>query len=186
MELVKFVIKFEMSKYLVTNKGYEEFDPSHKKKRDQYSDEDNQPVVYVSWEEANKYCQWLSQKTGQNYRLPTEEEWEFAASGGGKRQYPWGNEEPDLNRANYDNKVGKTMPVGSYPDGATPEGLMDMAGNVWEWCEDWYDEDEDTRVLRGGAFSYGREALRCASRGDDFPLYQNYGIGFRVVRGFRS
>jgi len=174
---------FEIAIKPVTNREYEEFDPSHREKRDKYSDQDDQPVVYVSWEDTNKYCQWLSKKTGQNYRLPIEAEWEFAASGGGTREYPWGNEEPTPEHANYnESKIGKTTPVGSYPLGLTPEGLFDMAGNVWEWCADWYDESKDSRVLRGGAFGNVREILRCAVRGWLNPLSRIDNFGFRVVR----
>jgi len=177
---------FAMSIYPVTNREYEEFDPSHREKRDKYSDQDDQPVVRVSWEDAVRYCQWLSEKTGEQYRLPTEAEWEFAASGGGQRQYPWGNEEPGPKRANYsESKIGKTTPVGSYPLGMTPEGLFDMAGNVWEWCDDWYDEDKENsgRVVRGGSFYLNDLILRCAARSGIDPLLWNLNCGFRVVRG---
>ena len=175
---------FEMSIYPVTNREYEEFDPLHHTKRNQYSDQDDQPVVNVSWEDAVRYCQWLSDKTGQKYRLPNEREWEFAASGGGQRQYPWGNEAPNTKRANYsDSKIGATTLVGSYPLGMTPEGVLDMAGNVWEWCKDWYDKEEKFRVVRGGSFSDFQDGLRCANRGRGIPECSGNFIGFRVVRG---
>ena len=177
---------FAMAIHPVTNREYEEFDPSHREKRDKYSDQDDQPVIYVSWKNAVSFCQWLSEKTGQHYRLPTEAEWEFAASGGGQRKYPWGNEDPSPKRANYDeSNIGKTTPVGSYPLGRTPEGVFDMAGNAWEWCDDWYDEDkkECGRVVRGGSFYLNDILLRCAARGWGAPHVWLYVCGFRVVRG---
>ena len=173
---------FEMCIYPVTNKEYEKYDPGHT--RYEYSAQDDQPVVNVSWEDAVKYCQWLSEKTGQTYRLPTEAEWEYAASGGGKRMYPWGDEEPTPQRANYDaSNIGKTTPVGSYPLGKTPEGLFNMAGNVWEWCADWYDSEESGRVVRGGSFYDYPYDLRCALRYRYYPRNRVSLIGFRVVRG---
>ena len=176
---------FEMGIVSVTNLDYEEFDPQHCKKRNEYSDRGDQPVVNVSWEYAIRYCQWLSEKTGIEHRLPTEAEWEYAASGGGKREYPWGDEEPTPERANYSaSKIGKTTPVGSYPP--TPEGLFDMAGNVWEWCGDWYDKGEIYRVLRGGSFNYGPDYLRCANRVRYYPHFRYFYVGFRVVRGVKS
>jgi len=175
---------FEMCRFPVTNSEYEEFDPSHRVKRNKYSDQDNQPVVNVSWKDAIKYCQWLSEETGKACRLPTEAEWEYAASGGGKRKYPWGDEEPTPEHANSAaSKVGRTTPVGSYPLGMTLEGLFDMAGNVWEWCEDWYSSCEIGRVVRGGSFGYGPGSLRCANRDGDDPRNHDGGLGFRVVRG---
>ncbi|MBD3290489.1 SUMF1/EgtB/PvdO family nonheme iron enzyme [candidate division KSB1 bacterium] len=164
----------------VTNKEYGQFDPAHRRRRNKYSNQDDQPVVNVSWQEAIKYCQWLSEQTGKNYRLPTEAEWEFAAGGGSKREYPWGNETPTPKHANYaDSKIGKTTPVGSYPLGMTPEGLFDMAGNVWEWCDDWYDEKR--RVLRGGSFDGYGYYLRCSYRNGCVPAYRNDFYGFRVA-----
>jgi formylglycine-generating enzyme required for sulfatase activity len=97
---------------------------------------------------------------------------------------PWpktkGQPTPEL--ANYGKNVGTTTPVGRYPEGATPEGLMDMAGNVCEWMANWYDEDEDWRALRGGSWIYGEGNLRCSARGDVVPRIGSDGIGFRVVR----
>jgi formylglycine-generating enzyme required for sulfatase activity len=84
------------------------------------------------------YCEWLSHKTGTNFKLPTEAQWEKAARGTDGRKYPWGSRESDETLANFNEKIGKTTPVGSYPAGASPYRLLDMSGNVWEWCSDWY------------------------------------------------
>jgi formylglycine-generating enzyme required for sulfatase activity len=136
----------------------------------------NRPVVGVSWYEAAAYCAWAG------CRLPREAEWEFAARGNERREYPWGNEKPDETRANYDWKVGRATPVGLYPKGATPEGLQDMAGNVWEWVADWYDERKKERVLRGGSFNDYERSLRAASRLRFEPVFRVNSIGFRCVR----
>lgn len=147
---------------------------------------EDQPVVRVTWFDAAAYCIWLSELQGAGskenliFRLPTETEWEWAA-GGGKRKYPWGNEEPDETRANYGRKVGQTTPMGAYPAGATPEGLMDMAGNAWEWMENKYTPDEEWRALRGGSWVDSAESLPCAARLRDSPVLPWYGFGFLVV-----
>lgn len=154
---------------------------------------EDQPVVGVTWFAAMAYCHWLSelQRAGSReqgaegkenliFRLPTTTEWEWAASGG-KRKYPWGNKEPGETRANHGRNVDKTTPVGSYPAGATPEGLMDMAGNVWEWMANWYDKDEDVRALRGGSWGDSTEYLSCAARNYLDPVNQWSLNGFRAV-----
>jgi formylglycine-generating enzyme required for sulfatase activity/energy-coupling factor transporter ATP-binding protein EcfA2 len=145
---------------------------------------DDQPVAGVSWYGASAYCLWLSLLEGNAlYRLPTEKEWEYAAGGRESRTYPWGEEEPSPNRANYNGNEGTTTPVGRYPDGGTPEGLYDMAGNVWEWTEDFYDKDEHVRAIRGGAYySDKADALRCSSRYDGVPWDDDGFVGFRVIR----
>ncbi len=158
-------------------------------------DGEDQPVVGVTWYAARAYCLWLSllENKGEkinSYRLPTEIEWEWAAGGrqgtiGKKvRQYPWADEkgEPTSKLLNYDNNVGATTPVGSYPEGATPEGLYDMAGNVWEWSDSWYDEKTRShRVLRGGSWNDGAGGCRSAYRSGGSPGYRTYLIGFRLV-----
>jgi len=155
---------------------------------------DDQPVVGVTWFAAVAYCHWLTEMKNANspdasgkneklmFRLPTEQEWEWAA-GGGKRYYPWGSEKdkPDETRANYGQKVGHTTPVSAYPAGATPEGLMDMAGNVWEWIENLYREDKEWRALRGGSWFNYLVNLRCAARLSGRPDYRSSDLGFRVV-----
>ncbi len=121
--------------------------------------DDRHPVTCVSWYDAVDFCKWLSRKTGVNFVLPTEAQWEYAARGDDQRIYPWGNDEPDGTRANYaeeafnavfpgteQSKVhfgvndgyAATSPVGSFPAGASPCGALDMAGNVTEWVFDWY------------------------------------------------
>jgi formylglycine-generating enzyme required for sulfatase activity len=152
---------------------------------------DDQPVVGVAWFAAVAYCHWLTEMQNANakmkneklmFRLPTEEEWEWAASGG-KREYPWGPEKPDDTRANYGEKVGHTTPVSAYPAGATPEGLMDMAGNVWEWMENPHPKYKEARALRGGSWDNSSGILRCVARVNFLPDNRWGGDGFRVVCG---
>jgi formylglycine-generating enzyme required for sulfatase activity len=167
-----------------------------------YSPEDDHPVVYVLWEDADAYCKWLSRKIGLTFLLPTEAQWERSARGTEKRKYPWGNKEPDETLANFGSKIGRTSPVGSYPQGESPYGLLDMAGNVWEWCRDYYDpgyyknapkENPEgpkigaglvipgsRHVLRGGSGSTSTWYLGCANRGVVGPSGRGSGIGFRL------
>ena len=151
---------------------------------------DDQPVVGVSWYAARAYCLWLSliESKGNKadlYRLPTEIEWQWAAAGKEQRPYPWIlDAEPSSKLANYGNNVGATTPVGSYPDGATTEGLYDMAGNVWEWMENLYDNKKypGARALRGGSWGNGTDGLRCSARYLYLPAFRSDFFGFRVVR----
>jgi formylglycine-generating enzyme required for sulfatase activity len=154
----------------------------------------NHPVTEVSWRDAVAYCQWLAATTGKVYHLPSEAEWEKGAQGSDGRIYPWGNEW-DATRCNSkEGGPGDTTPVGVYPDGASPYGLLDMAGNVWEWTwslkEDYpYDpedgrEDADAegrRVVRGGSFNNNDRNVRCAYRNRNNPNNTNTNNGFRVV-----
>jgi len=163
----------------------------------------NQPVVGVTWYEAMAYCRWLTATLddGYVYRLPTEAEWASAARGAEGRRYAWG-EEWDAERANTKAlDLERTTPVGLFPDGATPMGLLDMTGNVWEWCSDWFAEDAYARragrpvcdpqgpengaskVLRGGSWYNGALVVRCASRLDSRPISIFDNLGFRVARG---
>jgi formylglycine-generating enzyme required for sulfatase activity len=170
--------------------GFEErSEPGHWDEQVQHP---NWPVVRVSWFEAAAYCAWAGG------RLPTEAEWERAAREVDGRKYPWGPEEPTPERANYDQtKVGRPTPVGLFPRGATPEGIQDLAGNVWEWIADWYAPDYyrsspranpqgpnggTYRVLRGGAWLVGSWNLRSAVRLRGVPMDRLVTFGFRCAR----
>jgi len=156
---------------------------------------DNQPVVGVSWYAARAYCLWLSllASNGEKvdlYRLPADEEWEWAAGGQRykpdevleARYYPWIGEEITSQHANFNLNEGQTTPVGRYPKGATPEGLYDMAGNVWEWTESWWDEETSShRALRGGSWYGTAECCRSAFRNFGTPADWGYDVGFRLV-----
>lgn len=149
---------------------------------------DEQPVVGVSWYDAKVYCLWLSLiesggKRENLYRLPTEEEWEWVAAGREGRTYPWGNEELDDTLANYGQHIGVTTPVRNYQKGATPQGIHDMAGNVQEWQENWYESTNRFRVTRGGSWYHAIHLLRCTEQFFCNPDHKrSTDIGFRVVR----
>jgi len=158
---------------------------------------DDHPVVNVSWDDAAAYAKWAGAS------LPTEAQWEKAARGTDSRRFPWGNDwDPSLcvhSHARPGDR-GSTEAVGSYPQGASPFGALDMAGNVWNWCADYYGEhyyrmspnrnpagpvSGDCRVLRGGSWHYFKEMyFRVSYRFSNVPVYTSYNIGFRcVMRG---
>jgi eukaryotic-like serine/threonine-protein kinase len=148
------------------------------------------PVTHIDWERANTYATWVGG------RLPTETEWEKAARGTDEREYPWGNDAPQDHHLNFNYREGDTMPVGSYEAGASPYGLLDMAGNVEEWVADWYGADAYAtasarnptgppagifRVTRGGSLNSSRFDVRTTARGRVLPNSAFPSVGFRVV-----
>lgn len=141
------------------------------------------PVTHVNWYEASAYCNWLSNRTKTTIRLPTEWEWERVASGGEERTYPWGEKEPNPSLANFDGGAGRATPAGLYPQGVSKDGVLDMAGNVFEWCSDI---SEDSAPIRGGSWNNGARYLRCSVRNRDEPDFGNDIIGFRCVREVSS
>lgn len=159
---------------------------------------DGFPAICMSHVAARQYCAWLSQKTGRFYRLPTEAEWEYAARFPDGRRYPWGNE-LDLGRGHFARGEGSdTERVETYATGASALGLLNLAGNVWEWVLDWYDPEyyavsprQDPpgpaagteRVARGGAYATDPQFVRTANRLGRDPNRGFDNVGFRCAVG---
>jgi formylglycine-generating enzyme len=157
----------------------------------------NHPVIHVSWNDAVAYSQWLSRKTGKNYRLPTEAEWEFAARGGNNsNSSKYSGSNTIENVAWYGSNSGNNTHFIATKQ-ANDLDIYDMNGNVWEWCSDWYDgsyykkslpqnpkgaSSGSSRVLRGGSWSDRDTGCRVADRYDNEPVTRSYNLGFRVCR----
>jgi formylglycine-generating enzyme required for sulfatase activity len=201
------VSRYYLSRYLITNADFEQFDASHARKRSPGTG-DRHPVVYVSSLDAIKFCQWLSTRERKKYRLPTEAEWEYAARGADGRRYPWGDYGGRGDLANFadkntvfawsdreiDDGFAESSPIGAFPNGASPFGFEDMAGNVWEWCLDYYEAYRGApkinprgptcgakRVYRGGSWKSRFNSLRTTTRGSNAPNFSCNDLGFRIA-----
>lgn len=192
-----FLDAFYIDKFEITNEQYQAFLKATAYKAKSYLDESpyndpNLPAVVLEWEDVVAYAKWAEK------RIPTEAEWEKAARGTDGRIWPWGNEwNPSILNANDGDGsldgYAQTAPVGQYPKSASPYGVYDLAGNIWEWVADWYDPNYyktspyknpkgprsgSSRILRGGGWAENYEFTRCASRLG--------GINFgSLLRGFR-
>jgi len=182
--------------YEVANADYRKYlEATGSKTLPRYWDDPNfnqptQPVVGTTWKEAQAFCQW------NNKRLPTEAEWEKAARGKRPVKYPWGDEEPDKTRLNFNSNVGKTAPVGSYPAGKSDYGVFDLSGNVSEWVQDWHfpeyylfspkenppgPEQGHYKIIRGGNWINNAEDVSLTYRNATVPKARSKTVGFRCV-----
>jgi formylglycine-generating enzyme required for sulfatase activity len=195
-----YVDSFSMDKYEVTVGQYAAFlqakgiDPPSDWKTMNRSEHQKRPVANVDWADAFAFCKWAGK------RLPTEAEWEKAARGTDDRLYPWGNDPPTPLHANFGksdwSNHGVLAPIGSFESGKSPYGIYDMAGNVWEWVNDWYDynyykaspsqnptgpSSGGTKVIRGGAWNSNPRAMRSSNRSLTSPTDQGL-TGFRCAK----
>mgnify|MGYP001306903900 CR=1 FL=1 len=206
---------FEMVKYPITNAQYRAFvdaggylnnrywidegkkqRDAHQWKQPLYWDDsfwngDDYPVVGISWYEAVAYCLWLSDVTNEYIQLPTEQQWQRAAQGNDEREYPWGNDFDPLkcNQSHEENRH-QTTPIQTYENkGDSPYGVVDMVGNVWEWCLTDYETGSHTiqgahlPIIRGGSWSTsGKFFLTTYHRKGVYPYNRDNDLGFRIVR----
>ena len=202
---------YSIGKYPITNRQYQEFvetaqhPPPAGWKGGRYpKGKDDHPVTTVSWNEARAYCEWLSDSSGWRFDLPTEAQWEKAARGTDGRTYPWGNDWKANHSNTNESGIKTTTPVGQFSlRGDSPFGCADMAGNVWEWCRDWYEGNAygtrlqdasgnhikdpqgprtgESRSVRGGSFFSSQSGARCAYRRWNLPDNHFNDVGFRVV-----
>jgi iron(II)-dependent oxidoreductase len=182
--------------YEVTNADYKKYIETTGSKtmprywEDSNLNQPNQPVVGTTWKEARAFCQW------KNKRLPTEAQWEKAARGKRPVKYPWGDEEPDKTRLNFNNHAGKTTPVGSYPTGKSDYGVFDLSGNAAEWVKDWHfpeyylfspkenppgPDKGQYKIIRGGNWKNNAEDVRLTYRNATVPKARSKTIGFRCA-----
>lgn len=189
---------FYIDIYEVTNFEYSRFVKSEKRKPSRFSgdvrfNKPDYPVVGIRWDDAMAYCEW------RDKRLPTEAEWEKAARGTDNRMFTWGNRfNPGAaNISSASDPFPFTSSVGRFPAGASPYGIMDMLGNVWEWCSDWYDKDYykigifnnpkgpytgKLKVLRGGSWFNDKEIIRVTKRYKSSPINRSQTYGFRCAK----
>ena len=210
--------RFYLSRHPITNAQYEQFDAGHAAWRSPQAG-DLHPVVYVNHADAIKFCDWLSRREEKNYRLPTEAEWEYAARGTDGRIYPWAAVQKlslakftlsqagsgrtsawretvgeDKVAPNQDDGCSGASAVGGYPLGASPFGVEDLVGNVWEWCQDFYGpyrgadrmnppgaQQGDEHVCRGGSWKSPSASLKATTRGHHPPTFAGNDVGFRIV-----
>jgi sulfatase modifying factor 1 len=206
------ITDFYLDKYEVTNARYLEFvkATNHRVPQNPKNPTRNlwegigipasladRPVINVDWADADAYCKWAGR------RLPREAEWEKAAKGNNDWRFPWGNVEPTDGHLNFNQKwVGEKtlMPVGSYEKGKSPYGVYDMAGNVWEWVNDWYDaryyekspdknppgpDSGEKKVIRGAGWQNETPTVRIFTRVDSDPTMRNESTGFRCAMDAR-
>ncbi|QAS54732.1 formylglycine-generating enzyme family protein [Halobacillus litoralis] len=199
---------YRIGKFPVTNFEYLEFikDNPHEEIPTSWtfsrypSEFSNHPVHSVSPETADRYCEWLSNKVGRKFRLPTEYEWENAAAGPNSWEFPWGNEFSKYHANTVESGLLRSTPVGMFSSGNSYYGVSDMAGNVEEFVRDLYhpydgnwenvisddlsDSTERYRVARGGSFTRFRDLARCKRRHGKFPR-DIYVMGFRLVENIK-
>jgi formylglycine-generating enzyme required for sulfatase activity/predicted Ser/Thr protein kinase len=196
-----FIHDFWLGKYEVTFAQYDLFcrETGQPLPGDEGWGRGDRPVINVSWEDAASYCRWLENKTSRKFRLPSEAEWEKAA----RAKYPWGSGAPTAKNVNMKGDADGfpfSAPVGSFPAGESYYGVLDMAGNVWEWVADWYGADYfensprrdpwgpaggSSRVVRGGSWKNGPELIRSANRSSELPDRRLNVLGFRVAMDSR-
>lgn len=184
---------FSLGRYAVTFEQYDRFAKATSRKLPGACGwgRGQQPIMKIGWDDATAYTQWLSESTGEEFRLPTEAQWEFACRAGTKTDYSFG-ENITEEQVNFNRAKKKTMPVGSYQPNSL--GLYEMHGNVWEWCSDWYGryptgtvkdprgpETGEMRVLRGGSWFVNAWYTRSASRACDNPQERDHSRGFRLA-----
>ena len=189
---------FMISTTEITNAQYEMYDPSHKayRGRNGFSRNDDEAVIYVSYDDASDFCSWLSARTGKTYRLPTEAEWEYACRAGSMGPYGIGDRALPKSMLKSQAHAEQPKPVSLAVGKGQPNawGLFDMHGNVEEWCMDYYSaydeahtvnpggpETGETRVVRGGSHNTPVEFLRSSNRSALLPEDRNLFTGFRVV-----
>ena len=214
-EEVSITNKYRISKYPITNMQYQVFldeNPDYnvpgwgddnkgalytwdEEKRACSSAYNNCPVVLVSWNDASNYCKWLSEKTGRKFRLPTEEEWEYAARGPQSSIYPWGNQWNDSYANTFESGINDIIAVGCFIEGISEFGVFDCSGQIWEWTSTLDTElwkkawpshmrsanDKEAYIVRGGAWDDISVFARCSSRGPNAASFYEHYIGFRVL-----